>query len=52
MKKYNNYDFQKFSEKFSKLKANDLLKVMIKKIILKKIVVTRLLEHKAWLSYI
>ena len=40
MKKYNNYDFQKFSEKFSKLKAIDLLKVMIKKIFLKKIVVT------------
>ena len=37
---YNNYDFQKFSEQFSKLNAFNLLKIMIKKIFLKKIVVT------------
>ena len=40
MIKYNNYDFQKFSEQFSKLETVDLLKVMIKKIFRKKIVVT------------
>ena len=40
MIKYNNYDFQKFSEKFSKLDAFELLKVMIKRIFSKKIVVT------------
>ena len=40
MIKYNNYDFQKFSEQFSKLGTTDLLKVMIKNIFKKKIVVT------------
>jgi phosphoadenosine phosphosulfate reductase len=40
MIKYNNYDFQKFSEQFSKLGTVDLLKVMIKKIFKRKIVVT------------
>ena len=40
MTKYNNYDFQILSEKFSKFEAFDLLKVMIKKVFYKKIVLT------------
>ena len=40
MTKYNNYDFQKFSDQFSKLEAFELLKIMIKKFFFRKIVVT------------
>ena len=37
---FNNSDFQKLSEEFSKLDSIDLLKVMIKKVFKKKIVLT------------
>ena len=40
MIKYNNYDFQKFYEKYSKLEAINLLELMIKKVFHKKIAVT------------
>ena len=40
MKKFNNYDFQKFAKLYSKLEAPDLLKIMINKIFKNKIVLT------------
>ena len=40
MIKFNNFDFQNFSKKYSKLSAIKLLEVMVKKIFLKKIAVT------------